>query len=278
MPECIGRFFIRNGRLMEVQHFDSTFLADPHYIYEVFRVVGGIPLFIEDHLDRLQKTITLTGARFRWSLSEIGTQAKDLVLANNMKTGNIKIVFRPGHAPDMDQLLVYITEHQSPTENQYRKGVGVMLFRGVRQNPNAKVMDVELRRQTREHKSGKGVYEALLVDHNGCITEGSRTNVFFICNMELITPPLEDVLPGITRKYIIQLCRQLNIPIKEEKVKVKDLPDMEGVFISGTSRKVLPVNRIDELPFEADHPLTRQLQEVFNEKVKKYLESQKAKV
>ncbi len=275
MPECIGRFYIRNGRLMEVQHFDSSFLADPHYIYEVFRVVEGIPLFLEDHLDRLKKTISLTGARFPWSFPEIGAQVKDLVLANGMKTGNIKIVFRPGPSPDLDQLLVYIMEHQYPNDTQYREGVGVMLFYGVRQNPNAKVMDVELRRQTREQKAGKGMYEALLVDQNGFITEGSRSNVFFIKANELLTPPLEDVLPGITRKYILQLSRQLKIPAIEQKVKVEDLEEMDGLFISGTSRKVLPVNQVDDMHFEVEHPVTRQLQKAFDKKVAEYLELHK---
>lgn len=265
--ECLGIYYMLNGRLAPCSSFDEVLLSHPKYIYEVFRVIGGIPLFLEDHLDRLVRSVSLTGHAMPWVCSDIEAHVARLIDANTMKDGNIKLVFRPSTANLEAVMLIYITEHQYPTQRQYNDGVEVVLFEGVRDNPNAKVMDVALRRQTNEVKSSESVYETLFVDEMGFITEGSRSNVFFITDAVVVTPPVGDVLPGITRKYIIACCRDMGITIREEKVHVSRLAEFDAVFISGTSRRVLPVNRINDQAFSPGHRLTRDIQHAFNNKL-----------
>lgn len=276
MAECLGKYFLRNGQLMETLGFQCDFLSRPHYVYEVFRVIDGIPLFIEDHRERLLQTVRLSGIPEDTVPGDFTEQVARLVRANELKVGNIKVVVLPCEGEEASAFLVYVMEHQYPTEEQVEHGVPLALHQGIRHNPNAKVMDVELRNNTNAIKQEQQVYETLLVDDQDCITEGSRSNVFFVHGDGLITPPIEDVLPGVTRKHVVRLCGELGIPLREEKVPESSLAEMEGVFITGTSRKVLPASRIDAWLYPPDHPIIRRLQAAFNREVDDYLRAARA--
>ncbi|MEE4177839.1 MAG: aminotransferase class IV [Bacteroides sp.] len=271
MAECLGKYFLRNGQLLEATSFACDFLSKPHYVYEVFRVIEGIPLFIDDHQERLRQTVKLSGLSVDIVPGDFINQVKKLIDANQLNEGNIKVVVLPDEGDEVGAFLIYVMEHQYPSDEQFEHGVALALHQGIRNNPNAKVMDVGLRSDTNAIKQEQQVYETLLVDEQGCITEGSRSNVFFVCGDELITPPIEDVLPGVTRKHVVKLCRDLNIPLKEQKVPESSLAEKDGVFITGTSRKVLPAFRIDEWLYPPDLPMIRKLQAAFNHEVEEYL-------
>ncbi len=275
MNECSGKYFVENGKVKETTGFDDAFLQTPHYIYEVFRVIDGTALFLEDHLHRLEKTCALSEHCPGFSHQQIHHQVYQLIRINHFNYGNIKIVLT-SQKPGVSKLIIYINPHQYPTPEQYKKGVAVSLYKGVRYNPNAKVMDVKLRANTNMVKQEKNVYETLLVDEKGFITEGSRSNVFFIKNRQIITPPLKDVLPGITRKHIIQLCQQMGLDAREEKVKAQSLEDMEGLFITGTSRKVLPVNQVDQWLFDPQQLLTQRISQAFDHKTREYIKARQS--
>jgi branched-chain amino acid aminotransferase len=272
MNEYTGRVFLKNGTVVDVGQFDDSFLSGTGYIYEVFRVIDGVPLFLEDHIERLEKSASLTGMMLPFAHKELSRQVMLLTEANRLQEGNIKIVFVPADQGGQGLFLMYVTPHQYPDSFQFRDGVSVVLMQAIRKNPNAKVMDTPLRRKSNQLKSEEDVYETLLVDHDGCITEGSRSNVFFIAGDGVITPPVDDVLPGITRKHIMDCCHREGIPLREQRMPVINLGKVEAAFLSGTSRKVLPINRIDDMAFNAGHPVIRRLQHAFNTEVSAYLQ------
>jgi branched-chain amino acid aminotransferase len=274
MAEFTREYFICNGLLKPVAEFGQCFAPTSRYIYEVFRVECGIPVFIEDHLERLWKTAELEKIELPFSMDEILSDISKLISANPNGDGNIKIFINlPAHSPVIR--LLYFNPHQYPTVEQFQKGVFVSLFKAERENPNAKVMDVSLRRAAENTKIKESAYEVLLVDRDGYITEGSRSNVFFIKNEKLITPPVHTVLEGITRKHIMKLCLEHQIPVSEELVHHEDLKRMDAVFISGTSRRVLPVFSVNELTFNVSNPLTRKLQKLLESSVAQYIASHK---
>lgn len=271
MLECTRTHFISNGELLPVSRFEGCFSPKAKYIYEVFRVIDGIPLFIEDHTDRFFQTTRLAGADAHIDRKRLLADIEKVIAVNEKSEGNIKISV----APDISgkqMLLVYFTPHQYPTPEQFANGVKVKLLEAERPNPNAKVMDISLRAETDQLKQSDDVYEILLVDHNDNITEGSRSNVFFIKGSEVITPPVEAVLPGITRKQIISLCEHHHINIIEQTVPRNSLGEFDSLFISGTSRKVLPVNQVNSRAFRVDNQLMRKISELFNQHTQEYLD------
>jgi branched-chain amino acid aminotransferase len=271
MPECTRKHFISNGILLPVNRFEACFSPRSKYIYEVFRVIDGIPLFIEDHIERFCQTIRLAGVDLDFDRYQLFSDIEKTIEANDKSGGNIKISVAPDISGEQQQ-LIYYTSHQYPTNEQFAHGVRLKLLDAERQNPNAKVMDISLRAETDQLKLSDDVYEILLVDHDGFITEGSRSNVFFIRGSEVITPPVEVVLPGITRKKIIRLCQEHEIKILEHPVHQNSLAEYDSLFISGTSRKVLPVNQVDNLTYSVDNLLMRKISELFNQLTQEYLD------
>ncbi|HOI88085.1 MAG TPA: aminotransferase class IV [Lentimicrobium sp.] len=270
MPECAREFFMLNGELLPVSLFDRHFSPPAFYSYEVFRTDEGVALFLEDHLERFFATARLAG--FNPAMDGKGTQELiyRLIRKNSPGEGNIKIAAYPGRDGKL-QIFIYFVVHSYPTAEQFRNGVKVDLFHAERENPNAKVMNVRLRKETDTIKENQEVYEVLLVDRNGFITEGSRSNVFFIRNNCLITPPSGTVLMGITRKQIMEMCSENDIPVLEKQVHHSEIGSFEGLFISGTSRRVLPVMQAGEQMLPPVPALVYRLQLLFEQRVKLYI-------
>lgn len=271
---CTRQYFIKNDQLLPVIEFENLFNPPFQYIYEVFRIVDGIPLFIEEHFNRFWHTANLVQIDPGVSRHDLLSQVYRVIEGNARGNGNMQIVFYH-HVVSHPQLFVFFTPHQYPTDQQFKEGVKVVGLFAERNQPNAKVMDTGLRNAANNLKSEEQAYEILLLNKEGFITEGSRSNVFFIKGNTLITPPLGTVLPGVTRRHIIELARANSIDFCEEYVHQSDLTHMEAVFISGTSRQVLPVKAIDEIEFKTTHPMMRMLQELFLNEVQNYISERK---
>lgn len=270
MTECTCEHFVQNGLLKPVSEFPAQFSSDRKYIYEVFRAQKRVPVFIEDHLERLWHTAALENLILPFTHETVMASIFRLIGSNPEYDGNIKIYVSHNEGAGMN-CLVYFTPHQYPTPEQFKNGVAVKLLHARRNNPNAKIMDTVLRRTTEKIKADEDVNEVLFVDPNGYITEGSRSNVFFISNSSVITPPLYQVLEGVTRKQVIELGKSAQIQVSEKLVHSNDLPVIDGAFITGTSRRILPVKQIDNIELCVDHPVVRKLQRLLENRVEEYI-------
>ncbi len=268
--ECNRIFFLLNQSIAKTIDFHELFYPPINYIYEVFRVSQQLPLFIEDHLERFFNTAKLSGVEPGVDYVQLLDFIYQVIAVNPPGDGNMKLALY--HDQDgTRQLFAYFTPHQYPSEQQFAEGVDVEFYFAERENPNAKVMQTILRQSADQAKAQHAVYEVLLVDKQGFITEGSRSNVFFIRNNQLITPPADTVLEGITRKQILRLCDKNNIPWVEARIHHTELSAYEALFISGTSRRVLPVKKVNDKHFLVSHPLILRLQRLFEEMVEDYI-------
>ena len=119
----------------------------------------------------------------------------------------------------------------------------------------------------------KNVYDVLLINKKGLITEGSRSNFFLVKGEKIYSAKGNLILPGITRKYVISAANNLNIEIVEKELKLMEIKDYEAAFLSGTSPKVLPVKKIDNCHFKTNHPVLRMIREEFDEIYNSYINS-----
>jgi branched-chain amino acid aminotransferase len=118
------------------------------------------------------------------------------------------------------------------------------------------------------------LYEVLLVDRHGRITEGSRSNVFFVKGNRFYTAPASQVLGGVTRKKVLQCLHGLGFTVIVEAVSAIEIGSFEAVFLTGTSPGVLPVNYIDAVYFKTDNPSVRQLMAQYDLMIEAYLAGQ----
>jgi branched-chain amino acid aminotransferase len=100
-----------------------------------------------------------------------------------------------------------------------------------------------------------GAEEALMCNQAGELVECSQSNFFIVRSGELLTPPLAaGLLPGITRAFVIVLADELGIPAREERLTPGDLRSADEAFITGTTREVTPVVRVDDMPIASGRP------------------------
>jgi branched-chain amino acid aminotransferase len=112
----------------------------------------------------------------------------------------------------------------------------------------------------------EGGYEALLVNENNLITEGSRTNIFFLKEETLITAPENVILNGITRKHILEICAENKIKVVFACVDADNIKEYEAVFMTGTSPIVLPFCCIDNQIFNVKIQLIERLRKLYLKK------------
>jgi branched-chain amino acid aminotransferase len=261
MNECFGKKFILNGNLESADIFDNSHVYEGDSIYEVIRMIKGSPVFFYDHMDRLESSVSLQKKKM---LADAETLKKNIIsLSKSGKKNeiNLKIVFN--YKKGEDNYLVYFIEPIYPSEEQYRNGVKGILFYAERKDPESKVINHKLRSSIFHKLILEGGYEAILVNGNGVITEGSRSNIFFLKDNTLYTAPDNMILSGITRKHVLGICAENNIPVKMRCLKATNLSDYEAVFMTGTSPMVLPFNSIDDKRFKVRVPLIEKLRQLY---------------
>ena len=260
MNECLHNTFILNNEIKRRRDFNYSYLNTGKSFYEILRYIDGYYLFLEDHLERIANSIRLFNIDYSIDYKTITDSLSKLILNNHIRCGNAKLVINFNESlKNKPNVLAYFTKYKYPGVPQYKYGIDVSLLSIERKMPNAKFVNNEIIVAVNNELLGKGFYETLLVDKNGYITEGSRSNVFFLKDNEIYTPPINKVLPGITRKYVLQICNKLNIKLIEKNISINDLSSYDTVFLSGTSAKILPVKRINDIFFKVNNGLLVQI-------------------
>lgn len=240
-------------------------------LYEVIRIIDGIPVFLEDHLDRLYHSAQLTGTEQLPDADSLSAMIKNLINTQRRETGNIKLSFSFTSPESEPQCELNFIPHHYPAMEEYTRGVKVGLLNADRPVPHAKIQNSDLRERADKSISKNTLFEVLLVDTNGNVTEGSRSNVFFIKKETLYSAPVKNILRGITWMKIMQICEIEGIRVIESAIPADTLDQYEAAFLTGTSPKVLPISSIDKIGFKTDLPLLIKLQELYNQLIENYL-------
>ncbi len=264
-----GNYFIKNSDICPTDDFVDPFRMDSINIYEVVRIDGGIPLFIEDHLIRFSNSLLIAGKKLLLSNYNVTEQIYRLIEINKIENGLIRIVFS-FNKDNSVVLTTFQTGVTFPPIEYYQEGVSCLLQHSERDNPSAKIFNPEVRGKANSMISSRNVYETILVNSEGNITEGSRSNVFFIKDKIIYTAPNSLVLQGITRQKIISIINSFDINLQLTPVSVNSLKEMDAMFITGTTPKVLPVNKIDGIEFDPNNTIITQLMQAYNNMIEEY--------
>lgn len=265
MSECYGKYFILNGELRPVVLFDNKMVYEGESVYEVIRLIKGKPVFFNDHMERLVTSVKNRKKELLADLSDIAKSIIKLTRSERKKYINIKIVFN--YLNGTQNWLVYFIESVYPTVNQYKNGVRGILFKAERNDPESKIINHRLRSEISNRLIIEKGYEALLVNQDNLITEGSRSNVFFLKDNMLVTAPDNMILKGVTRKHILDICSKNSIIVKLECLNANDISGYEAAFMTGTSPMVLPYCCIDDIRLDVKLPLMEELRRLYIQKV-----------
>ncbi len=275
-PKEIAKdYFLYNGDILPSEEFDIEKTTVYPSVYEVIRVIDGVPLFYEEHINRLWSSVKLLGYEQPYEDAIIKEHILKLLELNKCYNYNVKIVINTLDSKKPN-LFVYYVVSNYPAVELYKKGIHTILYEAERDNPNVKVIAATFRDKVNKSIENAGAYEALLVNNKGEITEGSKSNVFFVKDDVFYTAPAEDVLVGITRSRIIQLCLKLGYNIVEQPISVDFLEDIDGLFLTGTSPKVLPIASINERKYNsAGNSAIRAIHDAYNKLINDYIDKNK---
>jgi branched-chain amino acid aminotransferase len=212
-------------------------------IYEVIRIIDKTPLFFSSHLERLNKGLQKSFNR-QIDAQSLCEKIKKIVTDGMLTNGNIKVVFYETSDKVLHS-IVHAIPHTYPTPENYKSGISTQLLFAERMNPQLKIWQSELREKANKLIDKTIAYEVLLVNKQGNITEGSRSNVLFIKDNTIISPIESSILSGITRKHIIELINnQSQLRYIEQEINISILHQFDAAFITGTSLHILPIKTI----------------------------------
>ena len=269
MIRTTSKIYLENGKSKKISEFKED--TEGKIIYEVIRIIDGKPLFLEDHYARMKYSFELSEVELKITENELKKQIEKIVKESSIKEGNIKLTY----CVQTDTFKLFFIKHKYPTKVMYKEGVNTILYFGERENPNAKIVNNEFRSKVNEQIKQRDAFEAILVSNNGLVTEGSKSNIFFIKDGHLYTSKVQNVLPGVTRTEIITMAIKLNIKIIEEDFNYLKVNEADAAFISGTSPKILPIKKVEDHEYDVNNELLQKLIQNFDKKIEDYIKNYK---
>ncbi len=249
-------------------------------VFDLMRTLNGKPLFLRQHIQRLEDSARRIGIRLPWTQKELTGIVLDTLHRNAFKESNIRIVVTGGSSPDFitpqgkPRLLVLVTRAPSLPEAWYTDGVKIITFFSERSIPGAKSIDYVAATIALKQARDQGAIEAVYVDHTGHVLEGTTSNIFSLINGTLITPGT-GILSGITRKAVLDLAAKI-LPVDIRDLNLGELTSANEVFITGTNKMIVPVVQVDRSSIGSGRPgqTTQTLMQALSEQIDDYYEKQ----
>lgn len=235
-------------------------------IFDFFRTEGYQPFFLKDYLDRFIFSAENTGLPLEFSLEDLKAIIFTLIEKNNLEQGGIRMVLTGGmsdnhFSPAKGNFFIFCEDLQMPSSDKYKAGVKLISHEYVRPLAAIKTTNYSLSVCLSRSWKETGA-EDVLYHHMGKVSESSRSNIFMVKDGEISTP-LNDILLGITRKNVMAITGN----VIERDILFSEILQADEVFMTSTTKRILPVTQIDRTPIGTGKPgeITRQLMKKFKD-------------
>ena len=282
-----SKFIWKNGSYEKWEDTSVHILSHTmHYGTGVFEGVraystdNGPAIFrLNDHTDRLFNAASKISVNIPYSPEELNEVQKEIFLKNNLDEGYLRpIVFLGSESLGIraTELSVNVAvaawewpSYMSPEA----KEAGISIIKSSHEqysNPlhsGNKIIGTYINSTMALHEAiSKGADEALLMDKNGFISEGSGENIFIIKDDEIFTPKIEHCLNGITRQSVITIAQDFGINVVEKDLTYEDLSSSDEAFFTGTAVEITPITTLDSKSSGTGlrGPITKKLQETYS--------------
>ncbi len=219
----------------------------PGGVYTTFRTYQKrFVLYLTEHFDRLINSAELTGHRIQLDTERIRLVLRKTLAQFPGEEARVRISI--DLTDNIGDIFLILEELHIPSLQEYRSGVAVITRKMHRDNPQAKVTSFISRAdEVRSQESQPDINETLMISDQGLVLEGLSSNFFGIRNQMIYTAG-EGVLPGITRKLVIEVAERAGYPVELKSLKTDDLKQLSEAFITSASRAILPVTKINTWP------------------------------
>lgn len=242
-------YFSRNGEILPID--DATIpLSNVEYsygfgVYESIRIANGTVYFLPEHCHRLMKSAEVISLEHNFTAEFVAQSISSLLAKNAAETCNIKVLLIGGRSAQAATLYILCLNPLFPNRKLYRNGVTAITYEYERDFPQAKTLNMLPSYLAYRQARAAGAYDALLINRDGNIIEGTRTNFFALKDRTIFTPPESVVLPGVTRHHVLEVARQNNYQLIEQQIPLTSLQEYDDFFLTSTSSKIMPLHSID---------------------------------
>lgn len=226
------------------------------------QALDGRPFLIEEHLDRLYCSAHKLHMTFTFERAQLINYIDELIKAAGQPRLYLRIIVTRGEGeiglnPDLAKTNNIILIAKELPENPtwwLTKGISVIVADTIRtsiksMDPGAKSGNYLNNVMAYEEAVRSGADDAIMLNHEGLVTEATTSNVWIVQDGKVITPPLKaGLLGGITRAKLLEIALKHNIPVFEENFTAKDLRMADECFITATTKQIVPVTTIDQRP------------------------------
>lgn len=258
-----------NGSFVKAAEAKMDFYSQSlHYGYSVFEGIrsyktekGETKIFkAVEHFDRLKNSALAMNMPYAWNTEELIDATYEVLRRNNIQDAYIRpVVYAPANMSfvvNTESMIFIEAWEMAPFLGDKLLRVMTSSF----QRPNPKGFKIEAKAAghyvnsilASQEAKAKGFDEALLTDMNDNIAEGPGANMFFEKDGKLVTPSLGNILPGITRATVLEICRKLNIEVEQRLFKAEELKNADAAFFCGTAAEVIGWESLDDVKFKKD--------------------------
>ena len=244
-------------------------------LFETMRVYSGKIFRLEHHLDRLFQSARSIFIELPITKNEIQSAIYAAIKLNGLSDSIVRLTVTRGElgsGVNVDYsspptIVILVKPVKAISKKTYKEGIGIKLYKksAIRtQGISNKIKSCNYLSNIilRENALKENFFEAVLLDHNHNVTEGTISNIFIIKNNQLKTPILNEfVLSGIIRQAILDLCLENNIPFKEDRITERELYEADELFLTNSGIEVLPVRNINhhKLKNRGTRPMTKHI-------------------
>jgi branched-chain amino acid aminotransferase len=276
-----------NGEITDERHavisvFDHGFLYGEG-VYETMRTYGQHPFLLERHLKRLRRSaslmalgVPLTDHDFTDRITQTiahagaGEADREWYVRVLLTRGVGDLTYDPAATP-VPSVVIIVKKLEVLPEAAYETGVRAIISSIVRNhpdtvNPAIKANNLMNNALAMQEAVRRGAFEAIMRNHRGEIAECSTANLFIVRDGAALTPPLKaGLLPGITRELVFEIGKSDGIAVGEATLMDDDLFASAEMFLTSTTREILPIVDVDGRPIGSGRPgpLTRRLHSAY---------------
>ena len=218
--------------------------------FDFMRTYNGRVIFIQDHVQRLFRSATQIGIELPLSESELIQLVEETLRRNPPVESNVRILVTGGTSPDFitpqgrPRIAIMVAPLSQYPAAWYAEGAKIITVAHTRAIPGAKTIDYIRAIMVLAEARQKGAIEAVYVDPDGFVREGTTSNIFAFIGDRLVTPGM-DILNGITRQKVLSLAEGIySVDIRD--LRRRELVHADEVFITSSNRLIVPIARVDD--------------------------------
>jgi len=270
----------------KVSVYDHGFLYGDG-VYETMRVYDGVVFKLEEHIGRLERSASLILLQIP-DRRTIAAAVYGTVEANGLRDAYVRVTLTRGRGPiGLDPALcrkptlVVIAEQFRPyPEDLYQQGVRLVISPVLRNNirsinPKIKSLNFLNNIMAKVDARDRGAYEAIMLNNEGYITEGTISNIFFVREGVVCTPSAAaGILDGITRDIVMGLAGDSGLRVSEGLFVPADLFSATEVFFTNTTAEIMPVASVEEVAYPVG-TIAGKLRLLYRAEVRRYIAGSK---